>query len=185
MEMKGVLEALMNPVGNLGKIGSFATRRLGALFASPDIQVRHIELEQDAAALARLVSALGSQVQRLIAKHREALLERQFQLARIADAATEIYVSACVLSRLDRMLDRPRHGQATNSHGHADGHAESAGNHEPHEADEGLEKHLARDLATGRFYLLTAARRIRRGFHDLWDNDDEATVHEAKRLWTL
>ena len=32
------------------------------------------------------------------------MLDRQFQLARIADSANELYVSACVLRRLDKML---------------------------------------------------------------------------------
>ena len=32
------------------------------------------------------------------------IVDRQYQLARVSDAATELYVSACVLNRLDFLL---------------------------------------------------------------------------------
>ena len=48
-------------------------------------------------AVAKLISSLGSQIERLLAKYREGVMDRQYQLARIADSATEIYVCCCVL----------------------------------------------------------------------------------------
>lgn len=154
LELKGVLDALHNPLGNLAKLGGFASRRLGAMFAPPAIELRQAELAEDAAGVAKLISSLGSQVERLLAKYREAVLERQYQLARIADAATEIYVSCCVLARLDRL----------------------AGDHKIDESQR------RRGLLTGRYYLRTAGRRIRKNFADLWDNDDEATTAAADDL---
>ena len=38
------------------------------------------------------------------------------------------------------------------------------------------------DLATGRYYLATAERRIRQDLKDLWSNDDAATTNVANRL---
>jgi hypothetical protein len=129
------------------------------------------------------------------------VLDRQLQLGRIADAATEIYVSLCVLARLDRLLTAPRpvhaaHHQLVHDghdHGHVPGNG--AGEHgahaapaadvhagasePPHGAHED-EAQKRRELAIGRYYLRTAARRIRRTFADLWDNDDDATVALAK-----
>jgi len=41
---------------------------------------------------------------------------------------------------------------------------------------------LRRDLETGRYYLLTARRRIRSMLAALWDNDDDATTALANRV---
>ena len=38
-------------------------------------------------------------------RHREAILDRQYLQARLADAATEIYMMSAVVARLERMLD--------------------------------------------------------------------------------
>ena len=38
------------------------------------------------------------------------------------------------------------------------------------------------ELATARYYLRTAERRIRGHWAALWDNDDEATTEVARRL---
>ncbi|HUY36617.1 MAG TPA: acyl-CoA dehydrogenase family protein [Pirellulales bacterium] len=153
LELKGVLDAIMSPWGNLGKLGGFAGRRLGALVGSPAIAVRSSELETDAAQLGKLVGAFGSNVDRLLRRYRESIVDRQYQLGRVADAVIELYVSSCVLNRLDRLSRAAR-------------------------ADEAQ---TGRDLATGRYYLLSASRRIRRHLADLWDNDDEATTRLANQ----
>jgi hypothetical protein len=93
-------------------------------------------------------------VQRLLATYKEEILDRQYQLARVANAAIELYVSRCVLSRLDTML--------TGDHDHQPDHAT--------------------EVEAGRYYLLTAARRIRRQLADLRSNDDAETTHLADRL---
>lgn len=153
MELKGVLDAIRNPIGNLGKIGGFASRRIGSLLSSPEVPLRSLELEEDAARLGRLIGQLGSTVERLLRVYQEDVLDRQYLLGRVADAATEIYVSSCVLKRLDRMMW-------------------------DHKFDDAQRREA---LATGRYYLKTAARRIRRNFADLWDNDDEATTAVANQ----
>jgi acyl-CoA dehydrogenase family member 9 len=154
LELKGVLDAIQNPFGNFSKIGGFASRRIGALFATPRIGVRSGILEDDASGLARLVSAFSSHVERLLRRYQESILERQYQLGRVADAAIEIYVSSCVLNRLDRLLS------------------------DVHISD--IDR--KRDLQIGRYYLRTAARRIRRSLADLWDNDDDATTPIANLM---
>ena len=72
----------------------------------------------------------------------------------LSDAATELYVSACVLNRLDFLL--------RNSHDHNGA--------------------LRLDLETGRYYLRTARRRIRQSLAAVWDNDDEATTVLANHV---
>ena len=108
----------------------------------------HQTLKTDAARLGRLVGTFGLEVQRVLRVYHEGVLERQYQLARIADTATELYVCGCVLRRLDRTLTRSPQGTA-------DGDFE---------------------LATGRYYLRTAQRRIRHNLAALWSNDDAQTT---------
>jgi alkylation response protein AidB-like acyl-CoA dehydrogenase len=154
LELKGVLDALMNPLGNFGRISGFASRRIGSLLSSPEVRVRSTELVDDATRLGRLVGSFGGQVERLLRKYQESILDRQYQLGRAADAAIELYVSGCVMNRLDALVRNPH-------------------------ADEG-EK--LRGLKLGRYYLKTAARRIRRSLADLWDNDDDDTTRVANMV---
>jgi acyl-CoA dehydrogenase family member 9 len=154
LELQGIRDAIYSPLGNLSRLGRFTGRKLGALFVSPSVPVRNGELEPEAAELGRLVGTLGSNVQRLLVEHQLGIVDRQYQLARISDAATELYVSACVLNRLDFIL--------RNGHDH-----------------NGV---LRLEMETGRYYLRCARRRIRQSLAELWDNDDEATTSLANRL---
>jgi alkylation response protein AidB-like acyl-CoA dehydrogenase len=158
LELEGILQAIHSPLGNLMRLSRFAGRKLGSLLVAPSVPVRAAELEPDAQALGRLVAALGVGVERLLVTHQKEIVDRQYQLGRIADAAIEIYVSACVLNRLDSLL---RH----------------EGNRHRRDEQDGW---LA--LQTGRYYLRTAARRIRHALASLSDNDDEATTSLAHAM---
>jgi alkylation response protein AidB-like acyl-CoA dehydrogenase len=154
LELQAILNAIYYPLGNLTRLGRFAGRKLGSLLVAPSVNVRSSELEGEAAALGRLVRRLGRNVERLLRTYQLGIVDRQYQLGRVADAATELYVSACVLSRLDYLL----------RHAHGDG------------------SDLRLDIETGRYYLQTAARRIRRSLAELWTNDDEATTALANQM---
>jgi len=156
LELKGVLDALHSPIKHFGKIGGFAGRKLEGLFRSPEVPVHHSELESEAAHLSGLVATFGSNVERLLRIEREAIVDRQYQQGRIAEAAIELYVSACVLRRLDSIL-----GSAH----------ESADRHE-----------TQRDLIAGRYFLHAANRRIRHALAELWDNADELMTQTADRV---
>lgn len=154
LELKGILDALVNPFQNLGRLGSFTARRFSGFVTRPAYQAHHSQLAEDGEALGRLVRQFSSQIEKLLRTYQESVLDRQYQLGRIADAAIELYVSSCVLSRLDSMLgDRTLNDAQRNE-----------------------------ALATGRYYLLTAARRIHRNFADLWDNDDARTTEMAQKV---
>jgi hypothetical protein len=154
LELQSIRDAIYSPLGNLSRLGRFTGRKLGSLLVSPTVAVRSTELEADAAEIGRLVAALGRDVERLLVQYQLGIVDRQYKLARVADAATELYVSSCVLNRLDHLI--------RNSHNHDGG--------------------LALDLETGRYYLRTASRRIRQALASLWDNDDEATTSLANRM---
>lgn len=181
LDLKAIVDALFNPIGKFRTLGGFASRRLGALFTSPEVPVRSVHLDEEAARHGRLISHFGGQVERLLRQYQESILDRQYLLGRVADAATELYVSTCVLLRLDQMLTA-----GFGEHG-ANGHAAPV----PHGGDShgvaGPADHVALDdrqcqMAAGRYYLLSAERRIRRHLAQLWDNDDAETTAIADQL---
>lgn len=154
LQLQDVLDAIKNPWGGLGALGNFAVRRLGSMVANPEVPVRNSVLDEDGRRIGKLVGLLGSHVEKLLRHYRESVLDRQFELARISDAATEIYTSACVLSRLEQMLS-------------------------DHHLDEAEQR---RQLQIGRYYLTSADRRIRDKFKNLGDTHDQATSDLAKML---
>jgi alkylation response protein AidB-like acyl-CoA dehydrogenase len=154
LELEGLLGAIRYPLGNLGKLGRYAARRLESSLLGPDVFVRTSELEADAQRLGQLVARFGSHVQKLLRRYQREILDAQYQLARVGDAATELYVGACILSRLDRLL--------------RDHHASVA------EQSYGLE--------CGRHYLRLAERHVRRLLAESWDNDDDQTSQVARIL---
>ena len=153
-QLESILNGIRNPLGNVVPLFQFAGRKLGSLLAPPLVRVRNAELEPDAGKLASLVRRLGMNVERLLRTYQLEILERQYQLGRISDAATEIYVSACVINRVDQLF-------------------------RDHHLSE-IERLDA--LTTARYYLRTAARRIARNFDDLWTNDDPQTTAFADRV---
>jgi len=155
LELKSVLDAIVHPLADssFGKIGGFASRKVSSLLVPPVIDVRCRELEDDARQLGRLIGKFGNHVERLLRTHRESVMDRQYLLARVSDTATELYVSACVLSRLDSVLANQSNGSSPQ-----------------------------RDLIAGRYYLKTAARRMRQNLAALWDNDDAETTAAADAI---
>ena len=154
MDLQGVLQALKSPFGNVSTLSRFAKRKLGSLVVSPHVPVKSAILTDDAAKLGGIVGKLGSNVERLLRKYQEDIVDSQYHLRRIADVATEIYVSASVLKRLDFLL--------TGSNGQASAREEA--------------------LLTGRYYLRTARRRMQQNLHDLWSNDDQETTTLADQI---
>ncbi len=154
LELEGVLKSFKNPIGNFGRIGGFAARKLGSMLLSPDVPVRNSALEDEATRLGRLIGKFGAAVERLLRRHQLEILDMQYTQARIANVAIELYVSACVLNRLDFMLSDPNAGSHTNRYG----------------------------MACGKYYLKAASARMRRHLSDLWDNLDEETTEFANLM---
>jgi len=154
LELEGILNAAKQPLTNFMSLGKFAGRKLGSLLAGPEVPVRSGALEEDANQLSALLRSLGQNVERALATHQLEIVDRQHQLGRLADAATEIYVSACVLSRLDALLRQS--------------HVE--------------ESRRKSEVQTARYYLKAAKRRIQANLKALWDNDDEATNNLANSM---
>jgi alkylation response protein AidB-like acyl-CoA dehydrogenase len=153
LSLKGVLEALKSPAGGIGKIAAFAKRRLPGRDAV-HVPLRSRELADLGRLLEELVRTFGHAVEGQLIRRREEILDQQYVQARIADAATELYMVSAVVARLDALLQGPEAG--------AEG--------------------TARDLQAGRYYCHLAERTIRRSLHELGDNLDEETTGLAENL---
>jgi acyl-CoA dehydrogenase family member 9 len=153
LALKGVLDALKSPTQGLGKITDFARRHL------PGQDKVHVPVRSRALAdlghlLEELTRTFAHAVEGQLMRHRESILEKQYLQARIADAATELYMMSAVVSRLDSVLD----------------------GREP-ETDQ-----ARKDLQVGRYYCQMAERRIRRHLKELGDNLDAETTATADAL---
>src|SRR5262249_44771770 len=100
----GVLKALKRPFTQFGTLWRFGRNQLAARFTTPDVPVQSRTLRRPARELGKRVRDFGLAVQALLRRYKEAVLERQYVQERIADAACDLYASACTLSRLDHML---------------------------------------------------------------------------------
>jgi hypothetical protein len=105
MKLKAAKDALEHPWSGVGSLTSLAAERIRARFRLPAVPVHSPELVPYARQLGRLIRRFGSAVQGTIFRHREEVLERQLEQARIASAAMELFASACALSRWDYDLN--------------------------------------------------------------------------------
>jgi acyl-CoA dehydrogenase family protein 9 len=152
--LEKVLAAAKMPIYHFGTLRRFATARIGRMLRSPEPPVKNDEIIEDATRLGRAVGKFGSNVERLLRIHQKAILDYQYLQGRVADAAIELYVSGCVLSRLDWMLSNKQFDREKRQY----------------------------DLQMGKYYLKSADRRIRRALADLWDHDDPETTATANAM---
>jgi alkylation response protein AidB-like acyl-CoA dehydrogenase len=149
-KLLAVKDALAHPIRGIGTLLSFGGEQLARRFSRPDVPVRTGRLRGSAAELSRRVRDFGLAVQSMLMKHKEAIIFRQYVQERLADAACELYASACTLARLDAILSRSEgNGRATES---------------------------AREVTAGRYFLKLSDRRIRQCLAALTDNDDADTT---------
>jgi acyl-CoA dehydrogenase family member 9 len=148
-----VKDALISPLRGFGTLLSFGGEQLQKRFTRPDVPVRSLRLREQARQLALRVREFGLAVQSALMRHREEILFRQYVQERLADAACELYASACALARLDALSS----GTSTN----------------------GKAAEANRQIQAGKYYLKLADRRIRQCLATLTDNDDAETTATA------
>lgn len=103
MQLKGLLDSIKAPIKEFsvlkGHLQGWLTR-----VSLPLIPTKSEELQQLAIGLARRVRSFGMSVAKLLVRNREAILEKQLLLDRIATAGMSLYTASAVLSRIDREL---------------------------------------------------------------------------------
>jgi acyl-CoA dehydrogenase family protein 9 len=149
--LMAVKEALGSPFSNLGTLFGFGAKQVSSRFISPSVPTRSLKLQGYARDLGRRVRDFAIAVQAALFKHREQVLFRQYIQERIADAASELYASSCVLARLEHLMT------------HTNGHPEET----------------ARDVQIGKYFLKISDRKIRQNLAALADNDDAETTPTA------
>src|SRR5438270_12986298 len=151
MEFKEIYDTVFNPSRGLGKAWTAGMNRLGAAVRVPNVPVKSESLRNYASQLGRAIWRFNLSVNKALIKYREPVMDMQLVQERIAGAATEMFASACVLSRLDSEL------QGVGRNG------ETAANN-PRAAE---------------LFLRQSFHRIRRHLSELTDNDDEALLLAA------
>jgi acyl-CoA dehydrogenase family protein 9 len=149
---KRVLAALRRPIAGWGEIRRFVRDRWARLLRLPQVPVQDPRLEPDARRLAAQVKRFGKAVESVLRSWREDILERQYVQERISWAAIDLYVSSCVLARLDRA---------------------TSGRDSDAREDE---------LSHGRYYLRLAEHDFDRQLADLGSPDDRHTTDLADRV---
>jgi hypothetical protein len=132
------------------------------------VPVGHPSLFEDARTLAKLVKDFGTTLPHVFMKLKDETTFVQAQLVheRIADIAIDLYVSSCVMARLDDLL-----GSSAGT-SHVNG-ATKTGEADPYA-----------DVQAGRTFLAMAFRRIRQNFAALAENDDPAWLAAAASIMT-
>jgi acyl-CoA dehydrogenase family protein 9 len=154
MEFKEIYDTMFNPSRGLGKAWTAGMNRLGAAVKIPSVPVKSESLRAYASQLGRLIWRFNLSVNRALIKYREPVMDMQLIQERIAGAATEMFASACVISRLDSQLQ----GVAQNG-------ASAPG-----------------DRRAAQLFLRQSFHRIRRFLSELTDNDDAELLATANSV---
>ena len=105
-ELKELGIALRRPLKNLGLLSEFAASRIASrLGATPTLDVELNErLHGHARHFEKHVLELKEATERLIREYRNAIVDRQQELERLSDMAIEMFATACVIARTERLL---------------------------------------------------------------------------------
>uniref|UniRef100_A0A0P4W1G9 Very long-chain specific acyl-CoA dehydrogenase, mitochondrial n=1 Tax=Scylla olivacea TaxID=85551 RepID=A0A0P4W1G9_SCYOL len=105
--LRELQQALKNPAANMGLIVDEGAKRAKRAIGFTDngkIEGVHPNLKDSALLLGRAVAAFGASAEGLLLKHGKQIVEQQFLLNRLANAAMDLYSSMVVLSRASRSL---------------------------------------------------------------------------------
>jgi acyl-CoA dehydrogenase family protein 9 len=151
--LKAIGDAFKNPLQSLGAIGSYIAGRAKRQLVKPEFTKVHPALKDEAEQVAAVIHDLALAVESLLMAHGKEIIEKQFHQERLANAAIDIYLSICTLSRATAAL----------------------------EASGGDEAKNASDLDCARLFVAAAARRSRRAVRALSRNQDARLKAVAER----
>ncbi len=106
-KLKALGSALRAPLRNLGLVTGYAAQRVRSVVGATDkvdtpvhgVLREHVEyFEKHVAELARAAEAA-------VLRHREAIVERQLVLERLADMAIDMYATVCTIARTQQLLE--------------------------------------------------------------------------------
>ncbi|PIK52677.1 putative very long-chain specific acyl-CoA dehydrogenase, mitochondrial [Apostichopus japonicus] len=107
-QLQGLQRALKNPSANLGVIMEEANKRAKRMvgFSSAPSLSQHVhpDLQGSATKTAKAVEEFGVSIEELLMKYGKGVVDQQFLLWRVAEAAIDIYGMVATLSRTSRSL---------------------------------------------------------------------------------
>jgi acyl-CoA dehydrogenase family protein 9 len=105
-DLKELGLALRRPLKNLGLLSEFAAARIATrLGATPTFDVDlHERLHEHARHFEKHVQELKDATERLVRAYRHEIVDRQMELERLSDMAIELFATACVIARTQRLL---------------------------------------------------------------------------------
>ncbi|HKP15602.1 MAG TPA: acyl-CoA dehydrogenase family protein [Gemmatimonadaceae bacterium] len=106
-ELEHLGAALRQPMKNLGLLSRTAAFRIRTrLGDKPDLEVPlHDRLKSHQPFFEKHVGELTDRAERVIRAYRKGVIDAQQELERLADMAIELFATACVLARTQRLLD--------------------------------------------------------------------------------
>uniref|UniRef100_A0A452I8K4 Very long-chain specific acyl-CoA dehydrogenase, mitochondrial n=1 Tax=Gopherus agassizii TaxID=38772 RepID=A0A452I8K4_9SAUR len=117
VQLKNLRTTIMNPSGKtetiLKDIGMRAKRKVGIPTGLSLEGIVHPGLDNSAYLVTKAIDLFGEAVESLLLKYGKKVIDQQFHLKRVADAAIDIYAMAVVISRASRSLSL---GQPTAEH---------------------------------------------------------------------
>jgi acyl-CoA dehydrogenase family protein 9 len=115
-ELKELGAALRRPLKNLGLLSEYAASRIASrLGATPTLDVSmHPRLQTHVPYFERHVEQLKAGAEQIIREYRADVVDRQMELERLSDMAIEMFATACVLARTQRLLEE--RGEAACAH---------------------------------------------------------------------
>jgi alkylation response protein AidB-like acyl-CoA dehydrogenase len=163
--LEGVLHGVKHPFDNLALLAGFARSQWSDVVRGHEFPGLHPELAAEGHALARLTRQLARALIRLLATHRERILDLELIHERITGAVVDLYAMAAVLGKL----------QATRTG--------RAGASDPGACGNGR-RPIDRDLLIGRSFCQNAAARVHGRLRALFANDDRRILQDAEAMLT-
>lgn len=151
--LKQIGKAFKDPLRSIGAISGYIAGRARKQMVKPEFSKVHPALKDEAAMVAEVVQDLALGVESVLMAEGKTIIEKQFHQERLANAAIDIYLAACALSRATAAL-------------------EAAG---------GDEVKAASDLDCARLFVASASRRARRAVRGLSRNQDARQKAVAQR----
>lgn len=158
-DLEAVMKAARHPIDNFGRLAEFVQREFRDVVVGHSIDGLHPQLAGEGRMLAKLTRRLAREIGRLLARHRQHIIDRQLLQERIAWSVVEMCAMAAVIGKLQSLLD------------HAKGNGDMPD--------------LKRDLIVGKGFCRHAAERIRHRLDGLRRNTDRDTLAVADAVLDL
>ncbi len=106
-KLKALGSALRAPLRNLGLVTGYAAQRVLSVVGNKDKLDTpvHDALREHVEYFEKHVAELTRAAEAAVMRYREAIVERQFVLERLADMAIDMYATACTIARTQRLVE--------------------------------------------------------------------------------